>query len=144
MERAELVELLDLTDSPTTGEIRLARRQAARRLHPDRAGGVSEARMAEVNDACDRWIAEIRAARDAPTVTMPATFVRQPDDGIRSAPGGALARVYVLATLALMLVIMAVVVVVAGPSVTSIAVGALVGAAGGAIYLLILRAVTRR
>jgi hypothetical protein len=144
MERADLVELLELTDSPTTGEIRLARKQAARRLHPDRAGGLGAAQMAEVNDACDRWIAEIRTARDAPTVTMPATFVRQPDTATTPTASAALARVYVLATLALMLVIMAVIVVVAGPSVTSIALGALIGAAGGAIYLAILRTVTRR
>jgi hypothetical protein len=155
MDRAELIEVLGVSDSPTTGELRLARRRAARRLHPDTAGDrAAEAmarEMSEVNEACDRWIDEIRTTRDAPTVSMPASFVQQPRATTTPPPAssgasatsvtsaGGLQPVYALATIALMVVIMGVIVFVAGPSVASIAIGALFGAAGGAIYLLILR-----
>jgi hypothetical protein len=150
MDRAELIDVLGVSDSPTTGEIRLARRRAARRLHPDAVGdGAAEVvarQMSEVNEACDRWIDEIRTTRDAPTVSMPASFVQQPaaatphaQAGAPRVPAGGLQPVYALATVALMVVIMGVIVLVAGPSVASIAIGALFGAAGGAIYLLILR-----
>ena len=149
MDRAELIDVLGVSDSPTTGELRLARRRAARRLHPDAVGDqaaeVIAQKMSEVNEACDRWIDEIRTTRDAPTVSMPASFVQQPASTPRaraSAPpgrAGGLQPVYALATIALMVVIMGVIVLVAGPSVASVAIGALFGAAGGAIYLLILR-----
>jgi hypothetical protein len=154
MDRAELIEVLGVSDSPTTGELRLARRRAARRLHPDAMGDRAAEvmaqqmaeQMAEVNEACDRWIDEIRTKRDAPTVSMPASFVQQPAADTPPAtasapprPAGGLQPVYALATIALMVVIMGVIVVVAGPSVASVAIGALFGAAGGAIYLLILR-----
>jgi hypothetical protein len=150
MDRAELIDVLGVSDSPTTGELRLARRRAARRLHPDAVGDqaakMMAEKMSEVNEACDRWIDEIRTRRDAPTVSMPASYVQQPAATPRASAGdpprraGRLQPVYALATVALMGVIMGVIVVVAGPSVASIAIGALFGAAGGAIYLLILRA----
>ena len=148
MDRSELIDVLGVSDAPTTGELRLARRRAARRLHPDAVGDHGAAEMAdlmsEVNEACDRWIDEIRTSRDAPTVSMPSSFVQQPAprasaSSATARSAGGLQPVYALATVALMIVIMGVIVLIAGPSVASIAIGALFGAAGGAIYLLILR-----
>lgn len=148
MDRSELIDVLGVSDAPTTGELRLARRRAARRLHPDAVGDRGAAEMAdlmsEVNEACDRWIDEIRTSRDAPTVSMPSSFVQQPtprasESSATARSVGGLQPVYALATVALMVVIMGVIVLIAGPSVASIAVGALFGAVGGAIYLLILR-----
>jgi len=141
MERGELISVLGVSETPTTGEIRLARRQAARRLHPDSAGDPTAAAMAELNEAADRWIDEIRRARDAPTVAMPAAYVQSPSTPSSPPPAarGGIGPVYVVATIALMAVITAVVVIVAGPSVVSFAIGALCGAAGAAIYLVILR-----
>jgi hypothetical protein len=147
MDRAELIDVLGVSDAPTTGELRLARRRVARRLHPDAAGERAAQTMSDVNEACDRWIDEIRTSRDAATVSMPASFVQQPTptsthrSGVDAPPrpAGGLQPVYALATIALMVVIMGVIVLVAGPSTASIAIGALFAAAGGAIYLLILR-----
>ncbi len=102
--------------------------------------------MAEVNAACDRWIAELRAgatgshagpAPSAPGERMPASHHSPPV----LAPfrwSYAVGTVVVAALTAILIVM------IVGPSVTTAAVGALFGACAGAAYLATVLVVARR
>ena len=90
--------------------------------------------MAEINAAVDAWIAEIRSLRQA-DATVPAAASPDPTPTDAHVPF----RVrHAMATVLLVGVVMAVVVVMVGPSVSSLAAGALLGAVAGAVYATVL------
>lgn len=127
---------LGVSASPTTGELRTARRRVARRLHPDIAGERGATSMAALNAACDEWIQEIRRGVSAqpaavdPVAARPATGRLRPLDAV--------------STLALVAAVALVTVVLLGASVVSLAAGLLLGAGAGGVYLVVLHHLATR
>lgn len=123
------MRVLGVSENPTTGEVRRARKAAARLLHPDVAGDRAALRFADVNAACDEWIAEIRAQHAAEA---------QHSRAAPPARAGDLPARYAVATLALIVVAIACTIIVAGFSAASIAAGTLLGAGAAGAYLTVL------
>lgn len=142
MDRRALIEVLGVSQSPSTGEVRRARRRVARTLHPD-AGGDSTQEMAEINAACDQWLNEIRARRwevpprtpkPAPSATVaPPTPRASPRQRIANNHGSYLATV---AIPALVVLLTGISVAVVGLSILAVAAGVLIGLGLGGMLVV--------
>ena len=138
MNTAELIALLGVPDAPTTGEVRLARRRVAKRLHPDLGGDALTRAMADVNAGCDRLIVSIRAGRRRP-----------PAVAAGPAPSAAQRAVfrteYAIATVCLMGIVFGLFAGLLGGGATAVAAGLLFAALAGAAFVaVLLRVVERR
>jgi hypothetical protein len=139
VERSELIGVLGVSEHATTGEVRRARRVVARFLHPD-ADARSSTAMADVNAACDDWIAEIRSRRDLSPQTnkVVANQPSPPASNLHARPATSNRHANWLLTLVpslvLFFVILGLVTAVAGPSVPTIAAGLLLGIGAGGFY----------
>ena len=128
MNTGEVIALLGVGEQPTTGEVRVARRRVAKRLHPDLGGEQRTRAMADVNAACDRLMARIRrgdlnpppprvATRPVPVVVAVKRFEFRP--------------VYAAIALATMLLAFTFTVTIVGASAGGVAAGLLVAAVAG-------------
>lgn len=142
VERTELIAVLGVSEHATTGEVRRARRAVARFLHPDADARTATA-MADVNAACDDWLAEIRSRRDSPSLTTDVAASQPPPQasnmGSRPAPSDRRSdwKLTLVASLVLFGVIVAVVVAVAGLSIPTIAAGLLLGIGAGGFFAVV-------
>ncbi|HUF99055.1 MAG TPA: hypothetical protein VMM60_13075 [Ilumatobacter sp.] len=143
MDRPSLISLLGVSASPTTAELRHARRFVARRLHPDAAGDRSAPRMADVNAACDRWIAEIRAGTSTPLSNSEPSRPHATQPTHRPSPID-FQMSYAVGTILVAFLTTVLIVMIGGPSVTTVAVGALFGAIAGAAYATVIYLIARR
>jgi hypothetical protein len=146
VDRSSLISLLGVSDAPTTGELRTARRFVARQLHPDAAGDRSASIMADVNSACDRWIAEIRAGTTTSPDNLESSQPREAEPAPWVQPRSSITFQvsYAVGTISVAFVTMVLIVMIAGPSVTTFAVGALFGAVAGAAYVGVVFVLARR
>ena len=127
---------LGLTGDPTTGEVRIARRRVAKRLHPDRAGPGAQRAMAELNRTCDELIASIRTSGGAlraptsgpppPAETAPAAPADEPSDPVATVRARPPDLLDIARTLIVLVVATAAVLLVAGST------------SGGAIAIALL------
>ena len=138
VERTALIEVLGVSHDPSTGEVRRARRRVARALHPDTHDDATD-QMAEVNSACDLWLAEIRARRHAvPTPPEPATAPRQTGSQ-PSPPRIANNDALFLATASIPVLVVFLAgasVAVVGFSIASLAAGVLLGLGMGGMFVV--------
>lgn len=141
MDRSELISVLGVSELATTGEVRRARRSVARFLHPD--ANTEDARtMADVNAACDDWLADIRARVDRPptspnfaetrTTGLPNLDARYARCDRRSRLSSTL-----VVGLVIVVVVCGIVLRVAGASVPTFAAGLLIGVGVGGFFAVV-------
>lgn len=143
MNTGELLQLLELPGDPTTGQVRVARRRIAKRLHPDAHGGRLERAMAEVNAGCDRLIADIRRRRSEPVVAEPAPAPPIRVDNVRG-PVEFRFEYAISAAFVVLLGFMSAVLVVRSSSAAAIAFAVLVSAILGLAFIGTLIVLLRR